>query len=77
MTTTHQIASGQLIDLNNQVVGVARATRQAVLVEQEPGRPRNASTASRSEPLWSPARLRTTAKCIPTETNSCTSSPER
>ena len=38
MTTTHQIASGQLIDLNTQVVGVARSTRQAVLVDQEPGR---------------------------------------
>ena len=38
MTATHQIAAGQVIDLNTQVVGVARATRQAVLVEQEPGR---------------------------------------
>ena len=39
MTTTHQIASGQLIDLHTQVVGVARSTRRAVLVDQEPGRP--------------------------------------
>jgi mannose-6-phosphate isomerase-like protein (cupin superfamily) len=39
MTTTHQIAAGQLIDLKTQVVGVAGHTRQAVRVEQEPGRP--------------------------------------
>ena len=39
MTTTHQVASGQLIDLRTQVVGVARSTREAVLVDQEPGRP--------------------------------------
>jgi mannose-6-phosphate isomerase-like protein (cupin superfamily) len=39
MTTTHLIAAGQLIELNTQVVGVTRATRRAVLVEQEPGRP--------------------------------------
>lgn len=37
MTTTHQIASGQLIDLHTQVVGVVRSTFQAVLVDQEPG----------------------------------------
>ncbi len=39
MTSNHQIASGQLIDLNTQVVGMARSTRRAVLVDQEPGRP--------------------------------------
>ena len=36
MTSNHQIASGQLIDLNTQVVGMARSTRRAVLVDQEP-----------------------------------------
>ena len=39
MTSNHQIASGQLIDLSTQVVGMARTTRRAVLVDQEPGRP--------------------------------------
>jgi len=36
MTSNHQIASGQLIDLSTQVVGLARSTRRAVLVDQEP-----------------------------------------
>ena len=39
MTRTHKIASGQLIDLSTHVVGLVRDTRQAVLVDQEPGRP--------------------------------------
>ena len=39
MTSTHQIASGQLIDLSTHVIGVAHGTRQAVLVDQKPGRP--------------------------------------
>ena len=39
MTSNHQIASGQLIDLTTQVVGMARSTRRAVLVDQEPGQP--------------------------------------
>ena len=39
MTSNHQIASGQLIDLSTQVVGMARSTRRAVLVDQEPGQP--------------------------------------
>jgi mannose-6-phosphate isomerase-like protein (cupin superfamily) len=38
MTRTHKIASGQLIDLSTHVVGLVRDTRQAVLVDQEPGR---------------------------------------
>ena len=75
MTTTRQIESGQLIDLHTQVVGVARSTREAVLVDQEPGRPPH-----RIDGLTIGAPLVTgthpmTARSIPMETNSSISSP--
>lgn len=34
-----QIEPGKLIDLSTQVVGVTRNTQQAILVDQQPGRP--------------------------------------
>ena len=38
-TTTTEIEPGQRIDPTRQVIGIERATRRAVLVDQEPGRP--------------------------------------
>jgi mannose-6-phosphate isomerase-like protein (cupin superfamily) len=39
MATSHEIQPGQRIDLTRQVVGIDRADRRALLVEQTPGRP--------------------------------------
>ena len=39
MTTTHEIQSGQRIDLTREVVGFDRSDRLVRLIEQQPGRP--------------------------------------
>ena len=52
MTTTHEIAPGQVLDLHTQVVGIDRQTRRAVLVDQEPHRaPRRIDGVTIGSPL--------------------------